>query len=86
MTRDAKRHMIFLKIVCVIVIVGHWLDFYLAITPGTLKENGGFGFLEIGMAMVYGSAFLYVVLTALSKVPLVAKNNPMLEESLHHHI
>ena len=51
-----------------------------------LKENGGFGFLEIGMLMIFLSAFLYVVLNGLKKLPLVAKNHPMLEESLHHDI
>jgi len=86
MTRDAKRHTIFLKIVCSVVIIGHWLDFYLMITPGTLKESGGFGFLEIGMAMVFGVAFLFVVLSGLAKMPLIAKNHPLLEESIHHHI
>ena len=40
MTRDAKRHVMFLKIVCPVVIVGHWLDFYLMVTPGTVKEGG----------------------------------------------
>jgi len=86
MTRDAKRHILFLKVICPVVIVGHWLDFYLMVTPGTLKENGGFGFLEIGMAMVFGAAFLFVIFSSLAKMPLVAKNHPMLEESMHHHI
>lgn len=86
MTRDAKRHTIFLKIVCSVVIIGHWLDFYLMVTPGTLKESGGFGFLEIGMAMVFGVAFLFVVLSGLAKMPLIGKNHPLLEESMHHHI
>ena len=86
MTRDAKRHVMFLKIVCPVVIAGHWLDFYLMVTPGTVKEGGGFGFLEIGMAMIFAVAFLFVVLSNLAKVPLVAKNHPMLEESMHHHI
>jgi len=86
MTRDSKRHGIFLKIVCVVVLIGHWLDFYLMITPGTLKENGTFGLMEIGLTMVFGAAFIYIVLNSLSKVNLVAKNHPMLEESLHHDI
>ncbi len=86
MTRDAKRHILFLKIVCPVVIVGHWLDFYLMVTPGTLNEQGGFGFLEIGMALVFGTAFLFVVLSSLAKIPLIAKNHPLLEESMHHHI
>ena len=86
MTRDSKRHTIFLKIVCPVLLVGHWFDFYLMITPGTLGENGGIGFIEIGMAAIFAVGFIYVVLRALSKAPLVARNHPMMEESLHHHI
>jgi hypothetical protein len=85
MTRDAKRHGVFLKIVCMVVLFGHWLDFYLMITPGTLQENGGFGFIEIGTILVFLAAFLYVVLNGLTKSALVPKNHPMLQESLHHH-
>jgi hypothetical protein len=86
MTRDAKRHMSMLKVVCPIVIVGHWLDFYNMITPGVMKKDGGIGLLEIGLMLVFAAAFLFVVLSALSKHPLVAKNHPMMEESLNHHI
>jgi hypothetical protein len=86
MTRDAKRHLSMLKVVCPIVIFGHWLDFYNMITPGVMMGNGGLGFLELGLFLVFGSAFLFVVLTALSKLQLVAKNDPMMEESLNHHI
>jgi len=86
MTRDSKRKVTIVKIVCMAVLIGHWFDFYLMITPGTLKENGGFGFLEIGLAMIYLAAFAYVVANALSKAPLIAKNHPMLQESLHHNI
>lgn len=86
MTRDSKRQMRFLKVVTPIVIIGHWFDFYQMVTPGVLKENGGFGFLEIGLFCVYGGAFLYVFMTNLAKAPLFAPKHPMLEESLHHHI
>jgi len=86
MTRDAKRHMSFLKLVCPIVLAGHWFDFYLMVTPGVMHENGGFGLMEIGMLMIFTAAFLFVTLTNLAKVPLFAKNHPMLQESLHHHI
>ncbi|MGL1885659.1 MAG: quinol:cytochrome C oxidoreductase [Reichenbachiella sp.] len=86
MTRQAKRHARILKVVAPIILFGHWLDFYLMITPGTLKENGGFGFMEIGLLMVFASAFIYVVLHSLAKYPLVAKNHPMYNETLNHHI
>ncbi len=86
MTRDSKRHTIFLKIVCSVILIGHWFDFYLMITPGSLSENGGFGFIEIGMAAIFAASFIYVVLRTLSKAPVVARNHPMIEESLHHRI
>lgn len=86
MTRDAKRHMALLKLVCPIVIVGHWFDFYLMITPAVMQENGGFGFIEIGMFMVFGVAFLFVTLNSLARIPLFGKNHPMLQETIHHHV
>lgn len=86
MSRDSKRHMSILKIVCVVVMLGHWLDFYLMITPGVMKYDGGFGFMEIGSFMIFMAAFVWVVLSNLAKYPLIAKNHPTLEESLHHHI
>jgi hypothetical protein len=86
MTRDAKRHMAMLKVVCPIVIAGHWFDFYNMVTPGVMQVEGGLGFLEIGVFLVFGSVFLLVVLTALSKVQLVAKSHPLMDESMHHHI
>lgn len=86
MTRDAKRHMSMLKVVCPVVIVGHWFDFYNMVTPGVMQHNGGVGFVEIGLAMIFMAAFLFVTLNALAKVPLVAKNHPMMGETLNHHI
>ncbi len=86
MTRDAKRQASMLKVVCPIIIVGHWFDFYNMVTPGVMKHNGGLGLLEIGLGLIFFAVFLFVTLSALSKVPLVAKNHPMMAESLNHHI
>ncbi|MBO3698477.1 quinol:cytochrome C oxidoreductase [Roseivirga sp. E12] len=85
-TRDAKRLNVFLKIACIVIILGHWIDFYLMVTPGTMGESGAFGLTEIGTYLIFGSAFLFVVLKALSSSALVPKNHPMLEEAKHHHI
>jgi hypothetical protein len=86
MTRDAKRHLSTLKVITPIVIVGHWFDFFNMVTPGVLKHEGGVGLLEIGVALIFAAVFLLVVLNGLSKIPLFGKNDPMLQESLHHHI
>lgn len=85
-TRDAKRLNVFLKIACIVIILGHWIDFYLMVTPGTMGESGAFGLTEIGTYLIFGSAFMFVVLKALSSSALVPKNHPMLEEAKHHHI
>lgn len=86
MTRDSKRHGVFLKLVCSLIIAGHWIDFFLMVQPGTLGHNGGIGFMEIGMFLLYGSAVTLVVLGGLAKGNLIPKNHPMLKESYHHHI
>ena len=90
MTRDAKRQLAILKVIAFFIIVGHWSDFYLMITPALLGENGGFDFwfffVEVGMFLIYAGLFLLVTLTTLAKVALVPKNHPMLEESVHHHV
>jgi hypothetical protein len=86
MPRDSKRKMSMMKVVCFIVIVGHWFDFYNMITPGIMKFNGTLGFVEIGLGLTFLSIFLLVVLNALTKFPLVAKNHPMMAESMNHHI
>jgi len=86
MTRDTKRLFVFLKIACIVILAGHWIDFYLMVTPGTLGDGGAFGLTEIGLFMVFGAAFVFVTLKALSQNALVAKNHPMLDEAKHHHI
>ena len=86
MMRDSKRHIGMLKVVCPIVVAGHWLDYYLMVTPGVMKDHGGIGLLEIGMGITFMAAFLLVTLSSLSKFPLFGKNDPMLQESLGHHI
>ncbi|MGC1241356.1 MAG: quinol:cytochrome C oxidoreductase [Chryseosolibacter sp.] len=86
MTRDSKRQIAMLKVVCPIIIVGHWLDFYNMVTPGVMKDQGALGILEIGTALIFLAVYLLVVLGALAKVPLIGKNHPTLAESLNHHI
>ncbi len=44
------------------------------------------GFLEIGTLIGFLSLFLYVFFLRLGQAALVPKNDPFLEESLHHHV
>lgn len=86
MSRDAKRNVIFLLPVLFIILLGHWFDIYGLVTPGVLHGKGGFGIMEISMFLGFLGFFVFVVFNALSKAPLLVKNHPYLDESLHHHI
>jgi hypothetical protein len=44
------------------------------------------GLLELGTMIGFLGLFCYIVFNALSKQPLTPKNDPFLEESLHHHV
>jgi hypothetical protein len=83
MTRDAKRQMIMLKIVCIAILIGHWSDFYLMFMPGTMKGENGF-LIEIGVALILLGAFLILVTRRLASASLVPVNHPFIEESVHH--
>lgn len=69
----------------VIILVGHYINFYVMIMPGTVGESWSFGAAEIGSVLLIGGLFLYVIFNALTKAPLVAKNFPLLKESKHFH-
>jgi len=86
MSRDAKRNPRFLIFVGTIVFIGHFLDTYMLVTPGVMYEDWDFGLLEIGLLLGFTGLFINRVLTALTKAPLVPKESPYLDESLHHSI
>ena len=54
------------------------------VTVGTLHHLQ-IGFIEIGSFLGFVGLFALVVGIALSKIPLIAKNHPYLEECLEHH-
>jgi hypothetical protein len=84
MSRDAKRRVQILVIGALIIIFGHFMDFYLMVMPGTLGTNARFGLVEIVTPMFFIGLFIYVVSVYLSKANLVPKHHPFLQESMHH--
>ncbi|MFA8434503.1 MAG: quinol:cytochrome C oxidoreductase [Marinifilaceae bacterium] len=84
MTRNAKRNLKWLSGIAVVVVIGHWLDLYLMIAPGAIGADAAIGTVEIGIALIYFGGFVWWVLRSLAKVPLLAKNDPLLQESFHY--
>jgi len=67
------------------IIVGHYLDFFNMIMPGTVGASWFIGAAEIGSVLFFGGLFIFVGFSAIAKAPLLVKNNPMVEESKHFH-
>ena len=113
MTRDAKRKKFLLMFMSIVIFVGHWLDFYIMVIPGSMVTAthalaahgadaahaahgaaaahhelliGSIGWMEVGTTIGFIGLFAYITQHYMSKAPLVVKNHPMMEESLHHAI
>lgn len=84
--RDAKRKQGLMLFVAILLLCGHWLDYYMMIMPGTVETNRGFGFVEIGTAIGFVGLFTFLVMSKFSKHAIAPKHQPFMEESLHHEI
>jgi len=84
MASDAKKRTGILAVVASILFIGHWMDLFVMIMPGTVGEHWHIGWMEIGTTIGFAGAFLYSTFHYLSKAALVPANHPMLQESLHH--
>jgi Ni/Fe-hydrogenase subunit HybB-like protein len=112
MRNTTKRRYGTLAFTAILVFVGHWVDYFYMIKPGTLitaKEAvhhgaeagaehaadhaGGFvegftlpGLPELGIFIGFTALFIYFIFSQLEKAALVPKNDPYLDESLHHEV
>ncbi len=94
MSRPAKRNYFIVSLVAVIILLGHWIDFYQMIHPGTegrmeVAEKAGtfwhLGLFEMGVPFFFIGLLITLVANKLSKAPLTPQNHPFLKESLIHH-
>lgn len=91
MARDSKRTTKVLKVTCYVLIIGHWLDYFQMVMPGTVGPTSNWYteilWIEAGVFIGFAGLFTFLVMNALSKFKsLIPKKHPFLQESLHHHI
>ena len=82
---DFKRITWVLVMAGTVILLGHYVDFFNMIMPGTVGDQWFIGISEIASLLFFLGLFIYVVFTALTKVPLLPKRNPFIEESKHFH-
>ncbi|MFJ1410854.1 quinol:cytochrome C oxidoreductase [Capnocytophaga canimorsus] len=85
MNADFKRINWLVVMVGIVILIGHYFDFYVMIMPATVGDQWSVGVSEIFSLLLFLGLFIFVAFTALSKAPLLAKRNPFIEESKHHH-
>lgn len=85
MNSDYKRVNWFVVMTGIVVLVGHYLDVYMMVTPATVGDQWYIGIPEIGAVCFFAGAFIFWVFRALTKAPLQPTRNPFIEESRQFH-
>jgi hypothetical protein len=93
MSRDTKRSYTAVTFMAVLLIFGHWLDFFQMVFPGVNKIEGtdesvfhatDFIF-SFGIGLGFAGLIMLLTGNQLAKRPLVSKFHPFLKESIIHH-
>lgn len=91
MRRGSKRNYATVTFMAMLIIFGHWLDFYQMVFPGPMTDpktgqtQVPMILWDFGVALGFVGVIMFVTGKALSKAPLLAKNHPFVKESLIHH-
>ncbi len=84
MARPSKRNYFTVTFMAMVIIFGHWLDYFQMIMPGPLKEHWHINWYEIGIFMGFAGILIFTVSRTLAKANLVPKNNLLLKETMVH--
>ena len=85
MKKGTKRNWTVVTFTAVLIIFGHWIDFYQMVMPGTLRDHAELMPFEFGIAALFIGIIMWGVGRYLSIHSLLAKNHPFLKESMIHH-
>jgi hypothetical protein len=76
MNSDYKRTNYFIIMAGIVIILGHYLDVFNMIMPSAVGDQWFIGIPEVGGFFFFLGLFIYIVFTALTKAPLLAKGDP----------
>jgi Ni/Fe-hydrogenase subunit HybB-like protein len=86
MRRGSKRNYTTLTFLAVLIILGHWVDFYQMVMPGTMHDHYSLGWFEFGLLVFYAGLIMHFVGKGLAKKPLVSLHHPYIKESVIHEV
>jgi hypothetical protein len=85
MRRGAKRNYTTVTFMALLIIFGHWLDFFQMVFPSHQQDKVPMMLWDFGVALGFVGLIMFLTGRALSKSPLLAKNHPFIKESVIHH-
>lgn len=85
MRRGSKRNYTTVTFMAILIIFGHWLDFYQMVFASLFPKEVELNLFDFGVAAGFVGLILFSVGKALAKAPLIAKNHPFIKESIIHH-
>jgi hypothetical protein len=85
MSRGSKRNYTTVTFMAILIIFGHWLDFYQMIHASLFPDHVTLNLFDFGVAAGFVGLIMFAVGRALTKAPLVAQNHPFIKESIIHH-
>ncbi|HRP32199.1 MAG TPA: quinol:cytochrome C oxidoreductase [Agriterribacter sp.] len=85
MTRGSKRNYTIVTYMAVVLVFGHWLDFYQMVMPGPMGDHYSLGWFEWGTLALFIGLLMFFTGRALTKANLVPVHHPYFKESLIHH-
>ena len=85
MKRGAKRNYGTITMMAVLIIFGHWLDFYQMVFPSISKDHVPFMLVDFGIALGFVGLIMFLTARSLARAPLLARNHPFVKESIVHH-
>jgi Ni/Fe-hydrogenase subunit HybB-like protein len=91
MRRQSKRNYTMMTFMCVLLLFGHWLDFYQMVFPSVMYDEATKTthipeiYLDFGVGLGFVGLIMFLTARALAKYPLIAKNHPFFKESVIHH-
>jgi len=82
---DFKSIPWFVVIGGIVILLGHYVDIFVMVMPGTVGAQWAFGIPEIGGILFFLGLFIYATFSSFAKANPIAKGNPFLEESKQYH-
>ena len=86
MKRATKRNYTLMTFMAVLIIFGHWIDFYQMVMGSLSKDQVTLGWLDFGILSLFVGLMIFFVGRSLASKPLIQKYHPFLKESINHQV